>query len=72
MTDHIRDTVVERARALHLSAYEVAKRTGGLVSEAHVGAFFAGRKTMGSGKLQHLLRVLQLKIVEDADRLQAI
>ena len=65
MTDHIRDTVVERARALHLSAYEVAKRTGGLVSEAHVGAFFAGRKTMGSGKLQHVLRVLQLKIAEE-------
>ena len=65
MTDRIRDVVAERAHALGLTAYEIAKRTGGLVTEAHICRFLAGRVSMGSRKLQHVLRVLALKIVEE-------
>jgi predicted transcriptional regulator len=65
MTDRVREAVAERADALGLTAYEIAKRTGGLVTEAHVCRFLAGRVSMGSRKLQHVLRVLALKIVEE-------
>jgi hypothetical protein len=64
VTDHIRDQVLARAKRLRLSAYEIARRTRGLVSERHVSYFLAGRKSMGSAKLQHVMRVLGLKITE--------
>ena len=46
-----------------MSAYEIAKRTGGAVSEDHVQAYLTRRKSMGSHKLQHVLRALGLAIV---------
>lgn len=62
--DWIQEAVIARAAALELTAYEVAKRTGGAVSEQHVRDYFTRTKSMGSHKLQHILRVLDLKVAE--------
>lgn len=62
--DQIQEAVIARAAKLRLSAYAVAQLTGKLVSEDHVNNYMKRRSSMGSHKLQHLLRVLNLKIVE--------
>jgi len=62
--DWIQEAVIARAGELGLSAYAVAKATGGAVSEDHVLAYLSGRKSMGSHKLQHVLRALSLVIVK--------
>jgi hypothetical protein len=54
--------VIARAGELGLSAYAIAQQTRGAVSEDHVLAYLSRRKSMGSHKLQHLLRVLGLDI----------
>lgn len=53
-----------QARRLGLSAYAVAKATQGKVSDDHVAAFFAGRKEMGSHRLDAVLAVLGLEVTE--------
>lgn len=63
MTDQIQEIVIARAEKLGLSSYEIAKRAGA-VSENHVRAYITRRKSMGSHKLQHVLRVLGLKVTE--------
>lgn len=62
--DWLQDAVIARAERLGLTSYEIAKRTGGAVSEDHVRAYITHAKSMGSHKLQHVLRVLNLKISE--------
>ena len=63
--DQIQESVIARAAKLGLSAYEIAKRAGaGLVSQDHVKNYMERRSSMGSHKLQHVLRVLNLKIQE--------
>ena len=60
--DAIRETVIARAAELNLSAYAVAKLTGGKVSQSHIRAFMNRKKSMGSEKLQHVLKALRLRI----------
>lgn len=62
--DWIQELVVSRAAALKLSSYKISKRTGNAVSEDHVRAYITREKSMGSHKLQHVLRVLGLKIIQ--------
>jgi len=61
--DWIRETVVARASKLGLSAYRVAAMTAGRVSDDHMAAYFEGRKSMSSVKLQWALKALELRIV---------
>lgn len=60
--DRIQDIVIRRAEQLGLSSYAIAQATGGQVSEDHVRAYITRRKSMGSHKLQHVLRALRLKV----------
>ncbi len=62
--DWIQARVIARAAELGLSSYEIAKRTAGGVSEDHVRDYLTRRKSMGSHKLQHVLRVLGLDVVQ--------
>lgn len=62
MTDWIQAAVIARAAELDLTAYAIAKATGGKVSEDHVRDYLTQRKSMGSHKLQHVLDVLGLAI----------
>jgi DNA-binding phage protein len=61
--DWIQTAVVARAQALGLTAGEIAEQTGGQVSRQHVHAYLTGQASMGSSKLQHVLRVLGLQLV---------
>jgi hypothetical protein len=60
--DWVQARVIARAAELGLTAYAVAKLTGGAVSEDHVHAYLTRRKSMGSHKLQHVLRALGLTL----------
>ncbi len=60
--DWVQEAVAARAGELGLSAYAIAKATGGAVSEDHVLAYMSRRKSMGSHKLQHVLRALGLTV----------
>ena len=62
--DWVQSIVIEQAKMLDLTAYAIAQATGYAVSEDHVRAYLTRRKSMGSHKLQHVLRVLGLTIVE--------
>jgi hypothetical protein len=62
--DWIREAVIARADALGMSAGAIAAQTGGKVTRQHVYKYLMGRATMGSVKLQHVLRVLRLQLVE--------
>jgi hypothetical protein len=58
LTDALQEAAIARAVHLGLTAYAVAKATGGQVSEDHVKDFLSRRKSMGSHKLQHVLFAL--------------
>jgi hypothetical protein len=60
--DEIQSAVIARVRELGLTAYAVAKATGGAVSEDHVRAYLSRQKSMGSHKLQHIFRALGLTV----------
>lgn len=60
--DWIQEAVIARAAELGLTAYALAKLTGGAVSEDHVKDYLERRKSMGSHKLQHLLAALGLTV----------
>lgn len=60
--DSIRELVIARARELKLSAYAIAKRTGGQVTQESVCHFLQGRTSMTTRKLQHVLTVLRLRL----------
>lgn len=62
LTDWVQETVIARARELGLTAYAIAKRTDGKVSEDHVKNYLERRSSMGSHKLQHVLRALDLGV----------
>ena len=62
MKDIIQETVIRRADQLGLSSYAIAQLTGGAVSEGHVRQYLIRRSSMGSHKLQHVLRVLKLEV----------
>ncbi len=64
LRDTIQETVIARAKKLGLTSYAIAKASDGAVSEDHIQDFLNKRKSMGSHKLQHVLRVLGLKISE--------
>jgi hypothetical protein len=61
--DWLQAAVVARAKELDLTAYAIARDTGWAVSADHVQAYLTGKKSMGSHKLQHVLRVLKLRVV---------
>jgi len=60
--DWIQERVIARAKTLGLTAYAIAQATGGKVSEDHIRHYLMKRKSCGSHKLQHILRVLGLRI----------
>jgi transcriptional regulator with XRE-family HTH domain len=62
--DWIRARVKARALELQLTSYAIAKASG--VSENHVAAYLAGRKSMTSSRLQHVLAALGLSVETQA------
>jgi hypothetical protein len=64
--DWVQATVMARALELGLTAYAIAQRTGGAVSEDHIQAYLTRRKSCGSHKLQHIFRALGLRLTADA------
>ena len=61
----IREAVAERAAELGLSGYEIAKRTGGVVSQNQVRRYLRGdNETMD--RLDAILRVLGLAVAPHA------
>lgn len=64
-TDWMQQRVIARAQELGLTAYAIAKATGGAVSEDHVKNYLERRASMGSHKLQHVLRVLRLDVTPE-------
>ena len=62
--DWLQDAVIERAAALQRTAYSIARDCGWAVSEDHVRDYLRRRKSMGSHKLQHVLRVLGLGLAD--------
>lgn len=64
-TDPIRESCIERAKALQMSSYAIHKATGGAISENHIQNFLDGKTSMGSNLLQHLLKALRLRITRD-------
>lgn len=60
--DWLQDKVIARAAHLGLTAYAIAKATGGKVSEDHIQAYLTRKKSMGSHKLQHVLTALGLQV----------
>lgn len=62
LADWIQDAVIARADTLGLTAYAIAQRSAGGVSEDHVQAYLTRKKSMGSHKLQHVLRALGLTV----------
>lgn len=61
--DWVQRRVAARARELGMTGYAIARDTGWAVSEDHVRDYLTGKKSMGSHKLQHVLRVLRLDVV---------
>jgi hypothetical protein len=66
--DWVQARVIARARELEMTAYAIAKTSDGRVSEDHVQAYLTKRKSMGSHKLQHVLRALRLEILPHDDK----
>lgn len=64
--DWIQDAVIRRAEQLDLTSYAIAQMAGGAVSADHVRAYLTRQKSMGSHKLQHVLRALGLEVVSRA------
>jgi hypothetical protein len=60
--DWIQEAVIARARVLGLNPLQISQQTGGKVSDDHIREFLNRRKSMGSHKLQHVLRALDLRI----------
>lgn len=65
LSDWIQDTVIDRAAQLEKTAYRIAQDCFHAVSEDHINDYLRRRKSMGSHKLQHVLRVLRLKVVAE-------
>lgn len=65
LADWIQERVIAQAAELELTAYAIAQQTEGAVSEDHVRDYLTRRKSMGSHKLQHVLKVLGLKLICD-------
>jgi predicted DNA-binding transcriptional regulator YafY len=63
--DWLQDEAIARAKELGITAYGLAKATGWAVSENHIRRYLARERSMGSHKLQHLLRVLGLTVVAE-------
>lgn len=61
--DWIQAAVIARADELGLSSYAIAKATNGKVSEDHVRNYLTRSSSMGSHKLQHVLKVLDMDVV---------
>jgi hypothetical protein len=62
LTDAIQEVCIARAKEKDLTSYAIAKATDGQVSEDHVHKFLTRRSSMGTHKVQHILRVLGLAI----------
>lgn len=60
--DWVQDRVIARAQELGLTAYALSQATGGAVSPEHVKNYLERRASMGSHKLQHVLRALRLDV----------
>lgn len=64
--DWIQAAVIRQAEKLELTAYRIAQLTGGNVSEDHVRDYLTRKKSMGSHKLQHVLKALGLTVSPDS------
>ena len=58
----IREVVAARAAKLGLTAYAIAKRTEGVVSQDTVRRFLDGRGEISTGRLDAVLHVLGLVV----------
>lgn len=67
LADWIQERVIARAAELEMTAYAVAKATEGAVDENHVRNYLQRRSSMGSHKLQHVLRVLGIGLTVDRE-----
>lgn len=56
--DWLQLAVIARVTARRLSSYRLSQMTDGAVSEDHIRAYLTRKKSMGSHKLQHVLRAL--------------
>jgi len=64
-SDWVQKICRERARELHLSDLDISNASG--VPVQHVSDYLGKRASMGSHKLQHLLRALKLDIKPEDD-----
>jgi hypothetical protein len=62
--DWIRAAVYQRAMALGLTAYAIARDSGGAVKETLVRRYLTGRQDVTSVRLGAILRVLGLELRE--------
>lgn len=60
--DTIQETVIARAKELGLTAYAIARASGGAVSENHIRCYLSRKKSMGSHKLQYVFGALGLSV----------
>lgn len=63
--DWLQETVIARAAELGLTAYAIAKSTGDHVTADHVKDYLERRKSMGSHKLQAVLRAIGLRVEKE-------
>lgn len=68
--DWILSIVAHRAAALRLTPYAIAKATNGQVSDDAIRLYLRGEYSLGSNKLQHVLRALGLTVMLDPASLQ--
>lgn len=61
-SDWIQEAVITRAAELEKTAYRIAQDCDQLVSEDHIHKYLNRKSSMGSHKLQHVLRALGLQI----------
>ncbi|HTV49181.1 MAG TPA: hypothetical protein VMG59_12135 [Phycisphaerae bacterium] len=61
--DEIQEAVIAKVEKLGLNSYSLGQAVDGKISQRHIYDYLHRRKSMGSNKLQHLLKVLGMKIM---------
>jgi len=62
LTDSIQEACIARMNALKLNPNQVAELLDGQVSRSHVCDYLTRRSSIGSHKLQHVLKALGMTI----------
>ena len=58
----LRTSIIARAKSLGLTAYAIARDTGGVVSPDHMRAYMVGDKDMTGERLDAVMRVLGMRV----------